>query len=74
MENIKHSLELYVEHKLPTGGFLEAVLSNDLFGAFGKADDFNKRIMNEIVLYVYNEIPSTCWGSKEKVEAWLKSK
>jgi len=74
METIEYSLNLYVEHKIRTGGFLEAVLSNDLFSAFGKADEGNKRQMHEIVKYVYNELPSNCWGSKEKVEAWLNKK
>jgi hypothetical protein len=28
--------------------------------------------IRQIVLYVYNALPSPCWGSQEKVEAWLK--
>ncbi|MFI5113520.1 MAG: hypothetical protein ACHP7J_00145 [Terriglobales bacterium] len=30
------------------------------------------RAIRQIVLYVYNEMPSTCHGSREAVEAWLK--
>lgn len=74
METIKHSLKLYVEKKIPTGGFLEAVLSNDLCDAIGRADAENARQLKEIVVYIYNEIPSTCWGSREKVKKWLNSK
>ena len=65
------SLRLYVEHRVAPCGFLCAVLTNDLQGAFAKADDKNRQRMLEIVRYVYNELPSECWGSKEKVKTWL---
>jgi hypothetical protein len=28
--------------------------------------------IRQIVIYVHNAMPSACWGSPEKVEAWLK--
>lgn len=65
MENIKQSLKLYVKNKIPTGGFLRSVLENDLFGAVGRADLENKKRIPEICQYIYNEIPSICWGSKK---------
>lgn len=74
MENIKHSLKLYVENKIPTGGFLRSVLENDLFGAMSRADWENKTRIHEICEYIYNELPSTCWGSKEIVDQWLNQK
>ena len=61
----------YVEHHRPPGGFLRAVLENDLREAFGRADSENTRAMGEIVAYLYNHVPSLCWGSAAKVEAWL---
>jgi hypothetical protein len=73
-DDIKESLDRYVEHGIPTGGFLKAVLCNDLFGAVGRADHINIRNLQNICGYVYNEIPSTCWGSTEKVRAWFESK
>lgn len=73
MEHIKESLERYVEHKIPTGGFLEAVLSNNLVEAVGRADSENIQRLPEIVRYVYNKLPSSCWGSPEKVKEWLNS-
>lgn len=74
MENIKHSLKLYVEHKISTGSFLEAVLSNDLFDAVGRADATNVKQLDDIVKYIYNELPSNCWGSREIVREWLINK
>jgi len=65
------SLERYRDQGVPTGGFLEAVLSNDLKEAFGRADPFSRAAMFEIVSWCYNEMPSAAWGSPERVEAWL---
>jgi len=68
------SLKNYVEVGVPPGGFLEAVLSNDLKEAFGRADINNRYAMFDIVSYCWNHIPSQCWGSKETVTEWLKVK
>lgn len=65
------SLTLYIERGVPTGGFLNAVLCNDLREASGRADVFNKHRIFELVQWLYNEAPSPCWGSPENVEAWL---
>ncbi len=53
------------------GHFLMGVLSNDLKESFARADGGNLKPLHEIVRYCYNEIPSVCWGSPEKVKAWL---
>lgn len=71
---IIESIRAYADEGRPTGGFLRAVLSNDLKESFGRADDGNQATMFEIVSYCYNEIPSDCWGSPETVKEWLKKK
>lgn len=68
------SLDLYVTEGIPTGGFLEAVLCNNLMESFGRADMGNRLALFEICSYVYNELPSGCHGSPEKVQAWLEMK
>ena len=73
-EIVKDSLKRYVEDGCPTGHFLEAVLSNNLTEAIGRADDENLATLPAIVSYCYNKIPADCWGSPEKVDAWLKRK
>ena len=70
--SVENSIDRYVNHRIEPGGFVRAVLENDLKGAFGKADAYNRERMFEIVKYCYNEIPATCWGSKEAVDNWLK--
>ena len=68
------SLDRYVTEGIPTGGFLEAVLCNDLMESFGHADMYNRSTLFEICDYIYNELPALCHGSPEKVRAWLKLK
>lgn len=69
----KDSIDRYVNDRLPPGGFITAVLTNDLIGAVGKADSENLADLHEICTYIYNSIPSNAWGSKEKMNAWMKS-
>ena len=68
------SLDRFVTHGIPTGGFLEAVLENNLMESFGRADNDNRYALFDICRYVYNELPASCHGSSEKVAAWLKMK
>ena len=53
------------------GGFLTAVLSNDLAGAFSKADDENRYAIDKYIRFLWNDCPSGCWGSKEAFDSWL---
>ena len=70
----KNGLDNYAQHHVPTGSFLRAVLENNLAESFAHADDDNARDMHEIVAYVYNELPGSCWGSPERVREWLEQK
>ena len=67
----KDQIDEYVKNRIPPGGFLNAVLSNNLMESFYRADDINRHHMFDIVKYLYNDVPSDCWGSDDKVEAWL---
>ena len=69
-EDIKEALDNYASFGRPLGDFLTAVVENDLFEALARADSYNRATIYQICRYVYNELPSTCWGSPEKVEAY----
>jgi len=73
MNDIIETLNRYVNNKIPTGGFLHAVLSNDLMGACAKADNINRHRLVEISSYIYNNLPMDSWGSPEIVSKWLES-
>lgn len=69
---IKQGIDRYAKKGVPTGGFLKAVLCNDLFEAVGRAGDESESALKQIVQYVYNEIPGNCWGSLEQYDAWIE--
>jgi hypothetical protein len=71
-DEIKEAMDRYANTGCPLGGFLTAVMENNLMEAFGRADEDNTRDMREIVAYVYNEMPGTCHGSPEIVAEWIK--
>lgn len=71
---ITGALDRYVNDRVETGGFLRAVLENNLFEAIGRADSQNQHRLREICQYIYNEIPANCWGSKKIVNDWLNKK
>lgn len=70
-DDIRASLDRYAGFGVPTGGFLRAVLESDLFRAVEKADDDNLWVLPQICGLIYNRLPSACWGSKAKVDAWI---
>ena len=60
----------YVEEGCTPGDFLQAVLENNLSGAYGYADDVNIREMYNWAMWLHNDIPALCWGTKDQVKAW----
>lgn len=73
ISSVVDSLERYINHRIPTGGFLEAVLSNNFFESIGRADFNNLRNIQLVAEYIYMNVPSIAYGSKEKVNKWLDS-
>ena len=70
-EHMRAGAEGYVERGEEPGGFLFAVLCNNLVDAFGKADETNFARLSDWAEWLWNEAPSTCWGSKERVNDWI---
>lgn len=70
--HMHEGLRSYIEHHVPPGGFLRAVLENDLKEACGAADEKNQKALYSYILFLYNHAPSACWGSPDKVAEWLK--
>ena len=53
---------------------LDAIISNDLRESTGRADDDNLRNIPAFVAFFWNEAPASCWGSTEKMKAWIENK
>ena len=71
---VMRSMKGHVELGSPTGSFVQAVLENNLKEAIGRADEHSYAALRQIVSWMYNEAPSTCWGSCEKVIAWRQAR
>ena len=70
---ILSALRRYADDHMPTGGFLRAVLSNDLMEAVGRADVESLAALHSIAGYVYNEMPGNCHGSREVYDKWTQT-
>ena len=70
-ESTRGAIERYVVNRIRTGGFLYAVLTNDLRGAMATADNDNLAALKVIVGFLHNEVPGICWGSADRVRLWL---
>lgn len=64
----------YVNEGIKPGSFLTAIIRNDLTEAVDQADDNNLSNIPAFVSYFYNETPSTCWGSFDKMNGWMQAK
>jgi hypothetical protein len=64
-------IDAYKKSKLAPGGFLTAILQNDLMNAILRADNDSRKIIVEITEYCWETLPHNSWGSPEKVEEYL---
>ena len=69
--NTRLTLENYYINRWDPGGFVTAVLSNDLMSAAARADAHNARALVSICRFVQNRLPRECWGSYQAVAHWL---
>jgi hypothetical protein len=70
-QRTKETIDNYVQHGIPMGGFLKSVFSNNLVGAVGSADNENYQSLKAIIQYMYCETPSICWGDVGIIKAWI---
>lgn len=74
LPNMEGSVRRYIENRLEPGGFLAAIITNDLAGAFSRADSTNIKLIQEFITWFYNHAPASCWGSPEVMRNWLNPK
>ena len=65
------SLWYWIERGCTPGGFLTAVLCNDLTKAVSRADDRNVELIPNYVRLLYNHAPMDCWGSERAISGWI---
>ena len=62
----------YIAHGIIPGGFLTALLQNDLMAAVGKADATNQRCIVDWCTFLHNYAPQGCFGSPAAVRSWAE--
>lgn len=70
--NLQAGLVAYINEGTETGGFLRAVLENDLMSAIARADAHSLAWFVPLCQCILHHAPDGCYGSKEKVEKWLE--
>ena len=70
----RQALRRYGEDHKPTGGFLYAVLCNRFVEACARADEPNRKALDQIARLVYETLPSESWGSPDAVDKWLSGR
>ena len=73
-EHMRDGLALWIDRGVMTGHFMTAVMSNDLMGAFERADDMNIAAMRNWCVFLYSHAPRGCFGSPERVAEWRRRK
>lgn len=73
-EAVYDDIMAYVQKGQPLGegSFVEALIFNNLVEAFRRADDRTRAAMHSIVAFVYNDLPSACFGSRAVALAWRR--
>jgi hypothetical protein len=71
-EHMREPMIEYIRVGRPTGGFLTAILENNLISAAAAADQINLWNLHAFANYLYNYAPRGCYGSSEKVHQWIK--
>jgi hypothetical protein len=69
-EHLRPGMRRYIENGILPGGFLLAVLSNDLSGAVMRADEVSLQNLRQICQWLLDEAPGFSFGSAENVKLW----
>ena len=69
-EHMRNDLVNYIVDGVSTGGFLKAVIKNNLIDTYGTADGTNEKHIKAYADFLYNVMPATAFGSQERYEMW----
>lgn len=73
-DDMMYSMCQYMMLGYPVGGFLEAVLSNNLVNAASLADSDNQQCLFEYAKFLYTVVPMEARGSIERINAWQEAR
>lgn len=70
--HIQQGLRFFLLDGIIPGSFLLSILENDFVTAAKRADAINLTNLGNIALFMSDGLPEACWGSIEKVNAWVQ--
>lgn len=70
-EHCRDALRRFLLDHVPTGSFLQNLLSNNLSETYATADSVNFHVIGNYVKFLYNCAPAGCWGSPERYRDWI---
>lgn len=72
-DHLQMQLTQYFRNHIRPCSFVEAILSNDLYGSLRRADEENRAHIPLLVEFIYEtgRLPSEAVGSEQAVSAWL---
>lgn len=71
-ERLRGGIQRWIERGIRPGGFLVAVLDNDLRLALNLADDKHVSVLRDICHWLCNHAPAACFGSPEITARWYE--
>ena len=66
------SLDRYLAFGNHPGGFIRAVLNNDLFDAIQRADAEGLKNLGVLCRLVFECLDGNAWGSRNQVDEWME--
>ena len=71
-EHLHAGIIAYLTAGVPPGGYLRAVLSNDLTEAVKRADASGREGgLIALVMFLFHDAPHPAWGSPKAVSDWM---
>lgn len=71
-DHLRQPLEKFIDEGVRPGEFLEAFLTNDLFGTLANADFASRRRLADIANFIDSFVPGVCYGSKKTFDDWIE--
>jgi hypothetical protein len=71
-QHLRNGLARYILHGIRPGGFLDALLVNDLRLSVHRADAESLRAIPQVLEFLHWNAPSACYGTPQRHDAWME--
>jgi hypothetical protein len=71
-EHLWNGFKRYVLQGRPTGQFLQALCAGELFEVFRRGDELSIAGLRPMIMFLENQCPIGCFGSRRNVQEWCE--